>query len=163
MNLHFDGSAYELGWDGRRKTAGIEKPPLPTADFALFLINAVKFHCGQLFHVFDENVFMHYFGIFHQGLDGQSRCPDLWYIHYLLILAIGKSLVGRVCKGKKPSGADLFTYGMQLLPDTTFFWTDPLQSTEILCCIALYLQCLDMRIVAYNFVSTECSPGYEGR
>lgn len=152
-NLHFDGLTYELGWDGRRSTVDIRQPALPTSDFALFLINVVKFHFGQLFHVFDEDVFMHYFGIFHQDPEGRDRCSDLWFIHYLIILAIGKSLVGRMCKGKKPSGADLFVYGMQLLPDTVYLWKEPLESTEVLCCAALYLQCLDMRMAAYNMVT----------
>lgn len=154
-NLHFDGSNYELGWDGRRATSSFQHPALPTVDHALFLINSVKFHCGQLFHIFDNETFMHQFGLFHEGPNGQNRCPEMWYIHYLIVLAIGKSLVGRARRVRKPSGADLFVHAMQLLPDQTFLWTDPLQSTEVLCSAALYLQCLDMRIVAYNIVSTD--------
>lgn len=152
-NLHFDGSTYELGWDGRRSTSSFQHPALPTVDHALFLINSVKFHCGQLFHVFDNDTFMQQFGVFHEGPDGQNRCPEMWYIHYLIVLAIGKSLVGRARQVRKPSGAELFVHAMQLLPDQTFLWTDPIQSTEVLCSAALYLQCLDMRIVAYNIVS----------
>lgn len=156
-NLQFDGATYELGWDGRRTTSDYGQAALPTADFALFLINAVKFHCSQLFHLFDESVFMHHFAKFHENPNGRNHCPDLWYIHYLFVLAIGKSLVGTRLKGRRPSGADLFVHGMKLLPDTTFLWTDPLQSTEVLCCAALYLQCLDMRIAAYNVVRFKCA------
>jgi proline utilization trans-activator len=46
--LLFEGSTYDLGWDGQRTTVALESTVLPTADFALFLINAVKFHCGRL-------------------------------------------------------------------------------------------------------------------
>jgi proline utilization trans-activator len=152
-NLRFDGVAYDLGWDGRRTAVNFEQTALPTADFALFLINAVKFHCGQLYHVFDEQLFMHYFGKFHEGANGRNECPDLWHVHYLLVLALGKALMGRTGTEGRPPGADLFVQGMKLLPDSTFLWTDPLQSTEVLCCAALYLQCLDMRIAAYNIVS----------
>lgn len=152
-DLHHDGATYELGWDGRRTAAVGVQPALPTADHAIFLINTVKFHCGQLFHVFDNEVFMRHFNAFHEGGQAQDRCPELWYIHYLIILAIGKSLVGRLRKGRKPSGSDLFVQAMQMLPDQIFLWTDPVESTEILCCAALYLQCLDLRIVAYNVVS----------
>ncbi|KAH6612413.1 Zn(II)2Cys6 transcription factor [Boeremia exigua] len=151
-DLHHDGTAYDLGWDGRRTAAISAQPALPTADHALFLINTVKFHCGQLFHVFDNDVFMQNFNLFHEGNQAQDLCPELWYIHYLIVLAIGKSLVGRLRKGRKPSGADLFVRAMQILPDQIFLWTDPVESTEILCCAALYLQCLDMRIVAYTMI-----------
>lgn len=130
------------------------QPALPTADHALFLINTVKFHCGQLFHVFDNDVFMHHFNVYHEAGQEQSQSSELWYIHYLIVLAIGKSLVGRLRRARKPSGSDLFVQAMQMLPDQIFLWTDPVQSTEILCCAALYLQCLDMRIVAYTTVST---------
>ena len=152
-DLHYDGSTYELGWDGRRTATSAVHPALPTADHALFLINTVKFHCGQLFHIFDNDLFMHHFNAFHESGQGQNRCPELWYIHYLIVLAIGKSLVGRLKKARKPSGGDLFVQAMQILPDQIFLWTDPVQSTEILCCAALYLQCLDMRVVAYTMVS----------
>jgi len=73
----------------------------------------------------------------------------------VFVLAIGKSLVGRMYNGNKPSGADLFVHGMQLLPDNLFVWNDPMQSTEVWCCAALYLQCLDMRIIAYNIVRND--------
>ena len=77
-NLYFDGFTYELGWDGRRIAAPLEPPALPTVEFVLFLINAIKFHCRQLFHVFDEESFMQHFGAFHGGPDGRERCLDLW-------------------------------------------------------------------------------------
>lgn len=128
------------------------QPASPTIDHALFLINTVKFHCGQLFHVFDNDVFMHHFNEFHAKGRETSSCPELWYIHYLIVLAIGKSLIGRIRQSMKPSGGELFVRAMQMLPDQIFLWTDPVQSTEILCCAALYLQCLDMRIVAYTMV-----------
>jgi hypothetical protein len=97
-------------------------------------------------------LFMHHFNKFHESGQGKERCPELWYIHYLVILAIGKSLVGRLRNAKRPSGGDLFVQAMQMLPDQIFLWKDPVQGTEILCCAALYLQCLDMRIVAYTMV-----------
>ena len=44
--------------------------------------------------------------------------------------------------------------GMKLLPDPTYLCNDPIPSIEILCCAALYLQCLDMRATAYSLVSS---------
>lgn len=147
--LLFEGSSYDLGWDGRRSTEQEDALPLPTADFALYLINTVKFHCCQLFHLFDEESFMRHFDNFHSEYGGQANVPILWYVHYLVLLAFGKSFVVRKCYGRRPAGAGFFVQAMKLLPDVTFLYTDPLHSIEILCCVALYLQCLDLRSSAY--------------
>jgi len=109
--------------------------------------------------MFDNDFFTHHFNAFQEGTQDPNKAPGLWYIHYLIVLAIGKSLVGRLRKGRKPSGGDLFVHAMQMLPDQIFLWTDPIQSTEILCCAALYLQCLDLRIVAYTMVSLDAPSG----
>jgi proline utilization trans-activator len=153
-NLLFEGSTYDLGWDGRRTSASSDDVALPTTDYALFLINAVKFHCGQLFHLFDEQVFMRHFSNFHENLGAEADSDDLWYVHYLMILALGKAFVMRVRKERRPPGADLFVQAMRLLPDITYLCTKPFQSMEVLCCAALYLQCVDMRVAAYNLVSS---------
>lgn len=150
--LLFEGSTYDLEWDGQRNSSAVDVSSLPTSDFALYLINAVKFHCGRLFHMFDETTFMHYFGRFYEDPGNEKNYPRLWYIHFLLILAFGKAFIVRTSKAKRPPGAELFVQAMQLLPDVTFFWSDPLQSIEILTCTALYLQCLDLRSAAYNVV-----------
>ena len=126
---------------------------LPTSDFALFLINAVKFHCGQLFHLFDEQEFMRSFENYHNPNHRGGR-SDLWHIHYLLVLALGKALIVRVGQDRRPPGAELYVQAIKLLPDFAFLSNDPIPSMEILCCAALYLQCLDMRINALILVSS---------
>ena len=156
-NLLWEGKVYDLGWDGYRSTSSTSRldpaaPPSP--DFAIYLINAVKFHCGQMFHLFDEESFMQHFSQFHDGSTDKSSIPSLWYIHYLLILALGKAFVARRSKGRQPPGGDLFVQAMTLLPDVTFLCIDPVETIEILCCAALYLQSLDFRGSAYRYVSS---------
>lgn len=109
---------------------------------ALFLINAVKFQCGQLFHLFDERTFMDQFQKFHETDGDLNKCSILWYIHYLLILAFGKAFIVRAEKERRPPGTEYFVQAMKLLPDITYLYSDPVQSIEIFCCTALYLQCL---------------------
>ena len=152
----FDGSAYDLPWDGTRSLPDSTSPVIPSIDYAIFLINAVKFHCGRLFHVFDEQTFMSHFKRFHDSDDAKGDIPILWYVHYLLILAFGKEFVVRAAKGRKPAGADLYVKAAKLLPDIIYLRTDPIQSIEILICAALYLQCLDLRSGAHNMVSHPC-------
>ncbi|TIA22090.1 hypothetical protein D6C81_03503 [Aureobasidium pullulans] len=156
-SLFFQSEIYDLGWDGTRgpfaSTPPMEPATLPTADHAIYLINAVKFHCGQMFHLFDEETFMRCFAIFHDptAIDKSSLMP-LWFVHYLLILAFGKAFLARGTRGRRPPGAELFVQAMQLLPDTTFLCVRPVQTIEILCCACLYLQSLDYRSPAYILI-----------
>lgn len=145
-NLLFDGTCYDLGWD-----ENAESVALPSADYARYLINAVQFHCGQLFHLLEEDQFMRCFHLYHE--DGSNR-QGLWYIHYLLILAFGKTFVVQTSKDRRPPGADLFVLAMGLLPPAHFFVADQIYLIQILCCAALYLQCLDFRGPAYRIVSS---------
>lgn len=150
--LLMEGLTYDLGWDGQREAVCADTTIVPSSDFATYLINSVKFHCGRLFHMFDEATFMYHFGKFYENREDQTAYPRLWYIHFLIILAFGKAFIVRSGNSKRPPGADLFVQAMQLLPDVTFMFTDTVQSIEILCCAALYLQCLDIRSAAYTIV-----------
>ena len=150
-SLIFDETTYELGWDGLRTTPGVDFPVVPTRDHTMYLINAVKFRCGQLYHLFEEDDFMNSLQQFYSG-DGQSMANSLWYIHFLLILAFGKGFVQPKAQGRKPPGVSYFVKALQLLPDPTALYRDPMLGTEILCCIALYYQCVDFRTSAHNYV-----------
>lgn len=152
-DMLFDGTMYDLGWDGMRDLAEPDTNILPSPDYAIYLINAVKFHCGQMFHLFDEETFMQQFSEFHAAPDHAPRPRTLWYVHYLLILAFGKAFVVQGNSSGPPPGAELFVQAMKLLPSVVFLSTQPIPSVEILCCAALYLQCLDFRCSAYNTVS----------
>ncbi|KAM0719662.1 hypothetical protein Q7P37_003793 [Cladosporium fusiforme] len=154
--LLFEGQAYDIDWHGASLASMTENDTtivLPTTDFAMFLINTVKFRCGQLFHLFDEETFMQSFSKFHGDEVSKQSVGALWYAHYLLVLALGKALVVVFTKGTKPPGSDLFVEGMRMLPDVGLTTSEPIQSMEILCCAALYLQCLDKRKAAYNQAS----------
>lgn len=151
-SLLFEGSTYDLGWDGQRTSDQDDAPVLPTSDFAMYLINSVKFHCGQLYHLWDEETFMAYFSKFHSGAEADWSPPVLWYIHYLVILAFGKAFVVRKKTGSRPPGADLFVFAMKMLPHSMYLCAQPLDAIEVLSCAALYFQCLDYRTAAYNMV-----------
>jgi len=149
--LLFDGETYDLGWQSDR--AATSAAALPTIDYATHLVNTVRFHCGQVFHLFDEDVFMghlrdHY-------ADSMQRCParDLWLVHFQLILAFGKAFATKPRHGSRPPGVGFFVNALHSLPNMTVLWRDPVQAIEILCCVALYLHCIDYRSSAYNYVS----------
>jgi hypothetical protein len=150
--LIFDSSTYDLGWDGTRTTVDLNSPIMPSLDFSIYLINAVKFHAGQLYHLFDEDTFMNNLYAFYDNPEQHMVTSSLWYIHYLVILAFGKAFVVQRVQGSNPAGCEFFTKALQLLPDTTQLCRDAIAASEILCCIALYLQSLDFRCPAYSFV-----------
>ncbi|KAL4927673.1 Zn(II)2Cys6 transcription factor [Aspergillus undulatus] len=151
-SLLFEGTTYDLGWDGQRTTVYHEAPIVPTLDYSIYLINAVKFHAGQLFHLFDEGSFMGGLYAFYEDPGQQMATDALWYIHYLIIVALGKALVVQRNRHTRPPGCEFFVRALQLLPDPTHLSRDPVIATEVLCCIALYLQSLDFRSSAHNFI-----------
>ncbi|WDK16993.1 Zn(II)2Cys6 transcription factor [Colletotrichum graminicola] len=152
-SLLFDGCAYDLGWNGSRTAQTLDSRPIPSYDYAIFLINAVKFHCGQMFHLFEEDEFMDNMQTFYSKSSTDRAEEDtLWFIHFLVVLSFGKSLIQRKNQGKRPSGAEFFVRALQLIPDVTALCKQPIMSTEILCCIAWYYQALDFRHAAHNFI-----------
>jgi len=148
--LLFDGSAYDLTWDGTRSLPDSASPVIPSIDYAIFLINAVKFHCGQMMHLFEEEEFMFNLHAFYSSTGDKAIWKgSLWYIHFLMIIAFGKTFVQQKNHSPRPPGADFFIHALQLLPDTNRLCRDPIVATEVLCCIALYLQSLDSRNAAH--------------
>ncbi|KAJ5657435.1 uncharacterized protein N7484_001084 [Penicillium longicatenatum] len=151
--LSFDGATYDLGWDGLRTPQRPDLPTVPTFDHAMYLINTVKFRCGQLYHLFDEGEFMSGLHDFYSR-SKPNATSSLWYIHFLLMLAFGKGFVQHKLQGNKPPGAEFFVKALQLLPDVSVLHQEPIESTEIMCCIALYLQALDCRSSAHNYIGS---------
>lgn len=154
-NLLFQSETYDLGWDGSRgylPGSTLDTATLPTADHAVYLINAVKFHVGQMFHLFDEESFMRSFAIFHNPTADKSALSPMWLTHYMFILAFGKAFLARTGKGKRPPGADFFVQAMKTVPDVTFMCRHPIEAIEILCCATLYLQSIDFRSPAFALV-----------
>ena len=152
QSTSFDGTMYDLGWDGQRDGSAPEEPLLPSADYAIYLINAVKFYCGQMFHLFDERTFMLKFAEFNEVTGHSGKTAGLWFVHYLILLAFGKVFVSRQNDGRRPRGAEYFVHAIKLMPEVTFLLTQPVEAVEVLCCKALYLQCLDFRSAAYTVV-----------
>lgn len=153
--LIFDGETYDIELGGMSGPLELEEPSLPTMDYATHLINTLKFHCCQLFHIFEEDEFMEQMRNFYNQATPTMGRDQLWYVHFLVLIAFGKAFVSRGFESRRPPGSEFFTVAMQQLPHMVVLCNDPLRSTEILCCIALYLQCVDHRIAAYNYVRTQ--------
>ncbi|ESU10213.1 hypothetical protein FGSG_03068 [Fusarium graminearum PH-1] len=81
------------------------------------------------------------------------EAADLRYVHLLLILAFGKAFAeNNNYQSKRPPGADYFVTALRILPSIHILVYEPLISTEILCCIALYFESLDYRHSSHGFI-----------
>ncbi|KAL0939637.1 uncharacterized protein CTRU02_206247 [Colletotrichum truncatum] len=152
--LKVDAQAFKLDWPSSREV--VSKPPvdIPSLDYALYLTNTVKFHLGQTYHLFEEELFMNgLYQFYRSGLKtGSTANGRLWYIHFLLIMAFGKALLVPGTPDQNPPGSGLVSRALELLPDTHGLYEDPVLSVEILCCLALYLQSVDHRNSAYTYI-----------
>ena len=148
-----ESRAYPLSWG----SAGFDDPAnfsnLPSADHALYLINGIRFHVGQLYHLFDERRFMEPFYELYEAPAEVARKNKIWYVQFLTILGLAKALVVQPSSGAATlPGSDLFLRAMSLLPDTSYLFSDALTAVETLCAISLYFQCADLRNSAYVYV-----------
>jgi hypothetical protein len=83
----------------------------------------------------------------------KTGTPDLQFIHLLVILAMGKALGGSTFQSDIPPGSEYFVMAIQRMPSFHALFGQPILLTEVLCCIALYFQCLDHRHASHAFVS----------
>lgn len=162
-NILFAEKLYDLEWDGNRRQSlhdNFDMSQLPSKDFAIHLLNAVTFHCGGLFFLFDEGSFLDRLALFHENPQEYSRRWPLWYVHYLLLLAFGKAFATQPINSQWPPGTNYFVQAMRIMPDLTFFDTEPIEVIQVLCCKALYLQSLNRRAAAHRAVSQMQAPTF---
>jgi proline utilization trans-activator len=132
-------------------SAGPFEDDVPSRDYAEYLMTTTLFHFGSIHHLFDEERFLVRLRKFYEFPN--SDLSDLWHVEFLLVMALGKLLLGRETCEWGPPGAVEFLRAMRLLPNVTNMYREQILSTEILCCVGVYLYCCDMRSAAHNFVS----------
>ena len=140
--LHLDGHAYPFQWPSEEDAGPLTTQNLPSLDYAIYLINTVKFHISQIYHLFDDEIFFHETYIFYQTKPSESSTAHkrLWYIQFLLVLAFGKAILVQDGFQKGVPGSEYFQRALNMLPDINGYYEDPLTSMELLCGISLYLQ-----------------------
>ncbi|RDW70299.1 hypothetical protein BP5796_08696 [Coleophoma crateriformis] len=150
IQLNEESLAYHLSWGSHVLDNESITSDLPSIDHALYLLNGVKFHVGQMYHLFDENEFMTHFHEFYKSPAEISESRRIWFVHFLALLALGKAVSVAPLKGAtSPPGANFFLRAMNLLPDASYLFRDALTAIEALCVISLYLQLADMRNSAF--------------
>ncbi|CAG8919025.1 unnamed protein product [Penicillium salamii] len=150
-----ESRAYTLSWTPSGFEDSATFSDVPSVDHAIHLINGVKFHAGQLYHLFDEQQFMAILHTFYDSPAEVARRHKIWYVQFLTLLGLGKALAVQPTRGATVlPGSNLFLRAMSLLPDTPYLFSDALAAVETLCAISLYLQCSDLRNSAYVYIGS---------
>lgn len=151
---------YTLKWESCASKAAPDITGLPSLDYAIYLFDTVKFHLGQNYRLFDEDLFVHQVGEFYHGEPAAiARDNRLWFIQFLLVISFGTALLSR-SNTNEPPGSKFFVRAVSIMPDHASLWEDSLMAIEVLALAALYLYSVDKRESAYIYVRiSEKDPG----
>ena len=143
--------AYGVPW--KQKSLSMLGLDLPTEDYAEYLVNTVSFNMSPLYYLYDKSAFLAKLRDFYAHENaGKEQITDLWHIHLLLVFAFGKSLLAREVGSLGPTGTIYFVRAFEALPDSHRLCQQPIPSIEVLCTLALYMQAMDMRLAAHDYV-----------
>ncbi|EON70068.1 hypothetical protein W97_09334 [Coniosporium apollinis CBS 100218] len=151
-SMHVEGEVYRVDAGNSPTFSSADTAGIPSADIALYHLQNVKFRTRPLYHLFDEADFTFNLHHFYESPLAFAQARPLWYIHYLLIMAFGKAFIAQPQAANGLAGLTLFERALRLLPDVTYLVRDRVESTEILCCIALYLESIDHRSAAHVYI-----------
>lgn len=151
----FDGSAYKAELHAVLPLGSPDISGLPSKGVALHYLQCVKFRTQPLFYLFDEMDFDSQLKAFYKDAVAHSSANPVWYTHYLVLMAFGKALDAHEHpKGPWPLQAvQYFQRALSRIPDMVYLTNEPLEATEMFCCISFYLQCIDHRRAAISYVS----------
>ncbi|KAM6534346.1 hypothetical protein FALCPG4_007273 [Fusarium falciforme] len=149
--MHVDGQIYDVIPERQIELSPADIAHLPSLELAMYYLQSTKFRTYPLFYLFEEAEFVQNIQSFYQNPSEFARMNSLWYVHFLVIMAFGKSFVGQQAT-IGPAGSNLFSRALSLLPDVTYLSRDPVKATEIFCSIALYLHCVDHRVAAHSYI-----------
>lgn len=150
-----DGAAFRLKWVAIPPDEAPDIRNLPPLDYALYLFHTVKFHLGPYFQIIDENNYMHHFKRLETDVAGLSQSERLWFAEYLLVLAFGQAFLSHPTTGTEIPGSDFAARAMALIPDLAQLHDEEMLAIEVLSLAALYFQSIDMRVVAFQYVSVK--------
>jgi hypothetical protein len=153
-SLHVEGEVYGINSVRPPLSTLSDLAGLPSIEVSQYYLQSVKFRTYPLFHLFDEADFTMHLRHFYQDPTAYAQTHLIWFVHYLVIMAFGKAFVTQARTDSEPPGLQLFERALRLLPDVTYLINERVESTETLCCIALYLESVDHRSAAHIYVRT---------
>jgi proline utilization trans-activator len=147
---------YPMKWEvGSALNESPDVTNLPSVEDARYLFNTVKFHIGQIYRLLDEKTFSANMEEFYQPGVSSAKAKEypLWFIQFLLVMALGKAFLTQTANKTEPIGSKYFRRALALIPDQGSLWKDSVRAIEILALAALYLFSIDHRESGHSFVS----------
>ncbi|ETS86216.1 hypothetical protein PFICI_00044 [Pestalotiopsis fici W106-1] len=134
-----------------RKAHG--RPDLPSEQDSHRLLGLFLSYMGVNQHYLDPRTFVDTMAeLFQSPTSRLHQMKTMWFIQYLLIMAMGKLMdTDTETSGPHP-GVSYFAEAMRLLPQQYELGSHGVISVEILCLVALYLQWCDRKHDAYLYV-----------
>lgn len=152
--FNLDGAAFRLVWNPFPADQTPDISDLPPFDYALYLFHTVQFHLGQIFPIIYEPVFLYRLSQFENNALEICRTQRLWLTEYLLVLAFGEAFMSHDMPASTPAGSAFAARAMALLPDFAQLHEEGLLGIEVLALAAIYYHSIDMRVSAFQCVSS---------
>ncbi|KAH8674253.1 hypothetical protein BX600DRAFT_227513 [Xylariales sp. PMI_506] len=147
-----DGAAFRLKWTTVANEAVPDVSNLPPTDYAIFLLSTVKFHLGSYFQLIDEDLFIRNTNQLEKDAARVAQHQRLWFAQYLLVLAFGQAFLTHSDSNTSPAGSNFAARAMALIPDVAQLHEEQSLAIEVLALAALYLQSIDMRVAAFQYI-----------
>lgn len=130
------------------------QPNLPSFEEAYDLLETVLNSLEKLQHLFEPRSFCDRLSAAYDELgEPILDVNDLWYVQFLMAIALGKLLRGKQdLEGMLP-GTDFYLEADKRLPGPAILRRQGALAIEILGMMAFFLQCADLRHDAYIYVS----------
>lgn len=143
--------AYGTPWKQRNLClAGLE---LPTVEYAEYLVNTTWFATCSLYYLFDKKTVLSNVERFYaEGPHTAEKHTELWHIQLILIFAFGISILAKDVGSSGPRGTEYFARAMEVIPDGHRLAMNAVTSVEVLSLVALFMQSIDMRFGAQQYV-----------
>ncbi|KAM0424174.1 hypothetical protein ACHAPT_010543 [Fusarium lateritium] len=126
---------------------------LPSCEYALYLLSTVQYHLGSLYEIIDHESFREQVERFYKDPAGEAYRKRFWYAQFLLVLAFGEAFIN-TGSSKGVPGIKYASRGLSLIPSVIPLDKDKesLAVVQAHCLAALYLQAVDLRLMAYQII-----------
>lgn len=145
--------AYRLLSKAANGPVSVLGPQWPTEDRALALLQTFLDHLGTVQHHVDPRDFTKRTALLYSDLGARGTSSGVFYLTFLLVMAIGELLQGSSEGNEELPGARYYQEALNRLPGFSALRNYGVVAVEIMSLIAFYLQCADSKEDAYVYVS----------
>lgn len=148
----WDLETINLEWDPIALKEAPDVENLPSKDYATFLSYTVKYHLGSLYEIIDHDKFHQHLHEFYDNPPEVAREHRYWFAQFLFVLAFGEAF-SKTESNEAVPGLSYASRALSLIPSLVPIDKSSLSAVEALCLAALYLQAVDLRLMAFQLVS----------